>query len=76
MMSTVFNWIRNNSDAYNINSKNIVLFGHSTGGTIATYSGAVDDNIPAVVASGSIGFIKIQLVAVGIIMGVLLFRIY
>ena len=57
-VSTVFNWIRNNSDVFNINSKNIVLFGHSTGGTIATYSGAVDENIPAVVASGSIGFIK------------------
>jgi predicted esterase len=57
-VSTVFNWIRNNSDAFNIDPNNIVLFGHSTGGTIATYTGAVDENIPAVVASGSTGYIK------------------
>jgi acetyl esterase/lipase len=57
-VSTVFNWIRNNSDAFNIDLKNIVLFGHSMGGTIATNTGAVDETIPAVVPSGSIGFIK------------------
>ena len=57
-VSTAFNWIRNNSDEFNIDPKNIVIFGHSVGGTIATYAGALDENIPAIVASGSIGFIK------------------
>tara|TARA_R110000782_G_scaffold137977_17_gene230490 strand:+ start:5245 stop:6351 length:1107 start_codon:yes stop_codon:yes gene_type:complete len=54
-VSTVISWLETYSlPAEVTNRKNVWLYGHSTGGTHAVYSAAVDERIKGVIASGCI----------------------
>jgi len=58
----VVDWLCSGADgldeAKTIDLKRITLFGHSSGGTTAIYTAAVDERIQACIASGCLGFIR------------------
>ena len=57
-VSSVIDWLISKSCSFDIDLKNIYLFGHSSGGTLAQYCGAIDKRISGVMASGSVGQIQ------------------
>ena len=57
-VSSVIDWLIDNANDFGIDRKKIYVFGHSSGGTLAQYCGALDTRIAGVMASGSVGFIE------------------
>ena len=57
-VSSVIDWLEAGKSGFDIDLESLHLFGHSSGGTIAVYSAAVDPRIMATVASGCVGFIR------------------
>ena len=57
-VSSIIDWLIENEHDFGIDRKNIYVFGHSSGGTLAQYCGALDPRIAGVMASGSVGFIE------------------
>ena len=57
-VSSVIDWLIDNANDFGIDRKKIYVFGHSSGGTLAQYCGALDTRIAGVMASGSVGYIE------------------
>lgn len=57
-VSSVVDWLVDNADDFGIDKNKIYIYGHSSGGTLAQYCGALDPRIAGVMASGSVGYFK------------------
>ena len=57
-VSSVIDWLIDNANDFGIDRKKIYVFGHSSGGTLAQFCGALDTRIAGVMASGSVGYIE------------------
>jgi dienelactone hydrolase len=57
-VSAVIDWVLAQHAALRIDPKRIHAMGHSSGGTIAMFSAALDPRITAVLACGCVGFIR------------------
>ena len=57
-VSSVIDWLEAGQTGFDIDLTKLHLFGHSSGGTIAVYSAAVDLRITAAICSGCVGFIQ------------------
>ena len=57
-VSTVVDWLLAHHQELRIDPKRVYAMGHSSGGTIAMFSGALDPRIGAVLACGCVGFIR------------------
>ena len=54
-VSSIIDWLVDNANEFGIDSKKIYVYGHSSGGTLAQYCGALDPRIAGIMASGSVG---------------------
>ena len=54
-VSSVIDWLVSGGSQFDLDNKRIYVFGHSSGGTLAQYCGAIDKRIAGVIASGSVG---------------------
>ena len=57
-ISAVIDWLHEGAAGMPVDLDRLHLFGHSSGGTLGVYAGAIDTRIRATVASGSVGFIR------------------
>ena len=57
-ISSVIDWLYSKENLFNINRNNIFLYGHSSGGTLAQFTAALDKRIMGTLASGSVGPIR------------------
>ena len=57
-VSSVIDWLVDNANDFGIDRKKIYVYGHSSGGTLAQYCGALDQRIAGVMASGSVGYFE------------------
>ena len=57
-VSSVIDWLIENQHNFGIDTKKIYVYGHSSGGTLAQYCGALDTRITGVMASGSVGYFE------------------
>jgi len=57
-VSAVIDWLVDNANDFGIDRKKIYVYGHSSGGTLAQYCGALDQRIAGVMASGSVGYFE------------------
>ena len=57
-VSSVIDWLIDNAHEFGIDKKKIYVYGHSSGGTLAQYCGALDLRIAGVMASGSVGYFE------------------
>lgn len=57
-ISSVITWLQGNEPGFEIDWSRLMIFGHSSGGSVALYAGAIDERIRAIIASGCIGFIR------------------
>ncbi len=57
-VSSVIDWLEAGKSGFHVDLKRLHLFGHSSGGTVAVYSAAVDLRISAAICSGCIGFVR------------------
>lgn len=57
-ISAVIDWLHDGGAGLPVDLDRLHLFGHSSGGTLGVYAGALDTRIRATVASGSVGLIR------------------
>ena len=57
-ISSVIDWLCSKNNEFSISKKNIYLYGHSAGGTLAQFTAALDKRIKGTLASGSVGPIR------------------
>ena len=57
-VSAVVDWLHDDGAGLPVDLDRLHLFGHSSGGTLGVYAGAMDTRIRATVASGSVGLIR------------------
>ena len=57
-VSSIIDWLVDNANEFGIDSKKIYVYGHSSGGTLAQYCGALDPRIAGIMASGSVGYFE------------------
>ncbi|MEC8109120.1 MAG: alpha/beta hydrolase family protein [Pseudomonadota bacterium] len=69
-VSSVIDWLIDHAHDFGIDRKKIYIFGHSSGGTLAQYCGALDPRIAGVMASGSVGFFESTIARRGVASGV------
>ena len=69
-VSSVIDWLIENASDFKIDIKKIYVFGHSSGGTLAQYCGALDQRIAGVMASGSVGYFEKTIARRGVSSGV------
>ena len=68
-VSSVIDWLVDNSSEFEIDIKKIYVYGHSSGGTLAQYCAALDPRIAGIVASGSVGYFKNTITKRGVASG-------
>ena len=68
-ISSVIDWLIDNANEFEIDSKKIYVYGHSCGGTLAQYCGALDPRIAGIMASGSVGYFENTIAKRGVASG-------